>query len=956
VIRASLLRVLVLLSLVSAPVEATAEELRFTRSLNGHERWVLSLAISPDSARLVSGSDDQTLRIWDVATGLSRTLRKFDSAVTALAFSKDGSRLAVGTWDGELLICDAEIGKVVRELSEHEETITTVTFDPSGDYLASGSADDSLIVWDAENGDVLLTMHQGNEYDVTTAAFSPDGKRIVTGDGENELKIWDTENGEEVETLRGHSAVITSAAYSPDGRQLVSASWDKTLKLWNSESGEVTQTLRGHTGDITSVLFSPSGSRIVSAGDDKTLRVWNRNTGALLSTIEAHRESVSCIAMSPSGELLVSGSKRSIKVWTLGLATRRSPPESSPIAQCEVTRPSGAYALAVLNLTIPGDPESRNRSDRKARNWSYVGSLRDGVMVVDDGVGVLEPGGRLELKDSRLTGKFRRVDLDVEVEVEATISGDSISGHAKMGDRRATISGQYVSESELAKSNAIAGDKSWPAAQGPAGGGCSAQPTGVATIDDPSDLRLAWRSEETDIGRAMGNITRFMHTWKSASTRRTGTGCASPVVADGKVFFKYFVPAPRPADVPEAVIREYSLQKITESSARRSMLNEAKAAGYPGKELPIYAIEKMFQCADDVVLCLDAATGKTLWKAVIKNRGVNSQHHKAGPFDMSPAYGAGRVFALGMSGWLYAFDASTGDPLWETKSELDFSNALLVTGNVLVGPAGKEWGGYDVATGKFLWKTGGGRAVSTLSAWSTGGTDYLIGLMGARHARTGVACLEAKTGKEVWRLNVRVLTGGRGLGPGGLTVHGDVLLVNQNDGTGKKRDPIDPSIAAYRLTPKGASLLWKLGPDKDKARVEALRGKNARYGPVHNECVPVVVRDKYVFTADLRLVELATGKVVAITEGLAPKNGGYMQAIEDIVLVRRDGTHGNLAGGFYKSTDDGRVRCLTGEGSWIPPVGGTTTSYHHPIYYPLVDGRIFFRQENGVYCWDLRRK
>lgn len=60
--------------------------------------------------------------------------------------------------------------------------------------------------------------------------------------------------------------------------------------------------------------------------------------------------------------------------------------------------------------------------------------------------------------------------------------------------------------------------------------------------------------------------------------------------------------------------------------------------------------------------------------------------------------------------------------------------------------------------------------------------------------------------------------------------------------------------------------------------------------------------------------------------------------------------------GFYKVGEDGSVRSLLGEDARVPPIGGTTTSYHHPIFYPMVDGRIFFRQENGVYCWDIRKR
>ena len=633
-------------------------------------------------------------------------------------------------------------------------------------------------------------------------------------------------------------------------------------------------------------------------------------------------------------------------------AVAGAPQPRAGIANCEVTRPTGDYAVLVLKLTIPGEPKHADPSKRQPWNWTYVGGLRDGRMRVDDGVGLREPGGRLELRDGRLTGSFRRVDLGATVRVDATVKDDLLRGAAQVGERQAIVAGWIVPEDELARSNAVAKDRSWPAAQGPLGGGCCAEATGAATIDDLARIRLVWRCEESDVGRGMGNISRFMSNWPSASRLRTGSGCSSPLVADGKVYFRYFVPAPRSADTPERPIEAYNL---TEAAAHKQMLEEARRYGFQGDKLPTYAAEKMYQCTDDVMLCMDAATGKTLWKAVAKGRGINSQHHKAGPFDMSPACANGRVFSLGMSGWLYAFDATTGKPLWEVQSECDYSNALLAVGDVVVAPAGREWGGYDAATGRLVWTAGGGRAVSTLSAWSTDGKDYLIGVMGPNYASKGIGCLEAATGKQVWNVPVKVITGGRGLGPGGISVIGDRLLVNQNNGTGKKGDPVKPVIAAYHLTATKAKPLWQLGPDEDAARVQSLGGGSAHRSPVHGESVPVVVHGKYVFAADLRVADLATGKVLAKTEGLVPMNGGFMQAIEDIVLVRRDGTHGNMECGFYKIGRDGSVRPLT-KAAWIPPIGGTTTSYHHPLFYAMADGRIFFRQENGVYCWDVRAK
>ncbi len=288
------------------------------RTLRGHERWVLSLAISPDGKTLASGSGDQTLRLWDLLgeDGKSRILKRFESAVTALAFSKDGKKLAVGTWDGELLLLNANTGKVLKDLKEHNETITTIIFDPSGDYFASGSADDTLIVWDAKTGEDLLEMHQGNEYDVSTAAFSRDGERIVTGDGENDLKVWDTSHGEEIETLSGHEGPITCVAFMPDG-SIVSGSCDNTVRVWTGGKATV---LRGHADEVTALVLDSKGTRIISASEDKTIRIWDARTGKPQAILRGHRDSIPCLAISSDDTFIASGGNKTIRVWKIGKA------------------------------------------------------------------------------------------------------------------------------------------------------------------------------------------------------------------------------------------------------------------------------------------------------------------------------------------------------------------------------------------------------------------------------------------------------------------------------------------------------------------------------------------------------------------------------------------------------------------------------------------------------------
>ena len=134
------------------------------------------------------------------------------------------------------------------------------------------------------------------------------------------------------------------------------------------------------------------------------------------------------------------------------LADDAIPQPCEGIEKCEVSRPNGDYAMAVLRLSTPGDPRNADRAKRETRHWTYVGGVRDGRMRVDDGVGLREPGGWLEFKGKTIKGSFHRVDLNALVNVDATIGKHGkITGSATIGDSKATVVGEYYKEDELAE-------------------------------------------------------------------------------------------------------------------------------------------------------------------------------------------------------------------------------------------------------------------------------------------------------------------------------------------------------------------------------------------------------------------------------------------------------------------------------------------------------------------------
>ncbi|KAJ6564303.1 WD40-repeat-containing domain protein, partial [Mycena capillaripes] len=133
--------------------------------LEGHTNWVTSVAFSPDGKRIVSGSYDHTVRIWDAETGaaLREPLEGHTNSVTSVAFSPDGNRIVSGSYDATVRIWDAETGAALREpLEGHTDWVTSVAFSPDGKRIVSGSYDHTVHIWDAETGAALGEPLEGH--------------------------------------------------------------------------------------------------------------------------------------------------------------------------------------------------------------------------------------------------------------------------------------------------------------------------------------------------------------------------------------------------------------------------------------------------------------------------------------------------------------------------------------------------------------------------------------------------------------------------------------------------------------------------------------------------------------------------------------------------------------------------------------------------------------------------
>ncbi|KAI5118071.1 hypothetical protein M0805_003660 [Coniferiporia weirii] len=290
--------------------------------LTGHSGSVNSVAYSPDGIHIVSGSADNTLRIWDSQTGsaMGEPLTGHSDWVRSVAYSPDGRRIVSGSGDKTLRIWDAQTGSTVGEpLTGHSDWIRSITYSPDGRHIVSGSDDYTLRIWDAQTGCTVgepLTGHSGA---VLSVAYSSDGIHIVSGSADNTLRIWDTQTGNPMgESLTGHLGSVYSVAYSPNGRHIVSGSADNTLRIWDAQtSNAVGEPLTGHSDWIRSVAYSPDGRHIVSGSDDNTLRIWDAQTGnSVGEPLTDHSGYVRSVAYSLDGRHIVSGSDdNTLRIW-----------------------------------------------------------------------------------------------------------------------------------------------------------------------------------------------------------------------------------------------------------------------------------------------------------------------------------------------------------------------------------------------------------------------------------------------------------------------------------------------------------------------------------------------------------------------------------------------------------------------------------------------------------------
>ncbi|MDA1052928.1 MAG: serine/threonine protein kinase [Planctomycetota bacterium] len=320
-----------------------AEGIEEIRVLEGHEGQVNCMEMFADGKYALSGGNDGTLRLWDLATGneLPRSMKHSES-IWCVAVSPDG-KYAVsgggGTYvdgkpvnkDFDIRLWDIITGEEIRRFKGHESKVYGLAFSSDGAFIMSSSADGTVRQWRVRDGSEMAVL-RGHERSVRCIALSPDDRLAVSGSSDSTIRLWNLITAKEIRVLDGHWEVVTSVTFSPDGRYILSASTDTTMRLWDVETGKLVRQFRGHQTGVYSAGFAPNGRVAISgsgvlpegsgiqrpAGWDYRLRLWDVQTGQELRRWTSHTGGATQVRFGlKGGSVLTSGCDGTLLLWSL---------------------------------------------------------------------------------------------------------------------------------------------------------------------------------------------------------------------------------------------------------------------------------------------------------------------------------------------------------------------------------------------------------------------------------------------------------------------------------------------------------------------------------------------------------------------------------------------------------------------------------------------------------------
>jgi WD40 repeat protein len=353
---------------------------RAVQTFRGHQGYVMAAAFSPDGRRIVTGSSDNTAKVWEVATGREVfTLTGHEAPIECVAFGPDGRWIVTGGEDLTARIWDGETGKELHTLRGHSNSVSEVSISQDGKRVYASCFDGTTRAWDPVSGEELF--HEDlSGIGTRRLALSPEHHLLVIGsssilDSPGEIEVWDTAKRKQRFALKEGERFIQAAAISPDGQQVVTTIGDNLARIWDAWTGQELRVIEGRQGGLSRVGFSGDGQRVVLVGI-RTVEVWDVESGRELFSFDGQCSWDCVLAVSPDATRMVSRDRGdfSVKLWEA---------ERAPIpvgGMGAALSPDASHGVTAGGVVLTSDAITGGRvaylgsSDKRALIWE----MKDG--------------------------------------------------------------------------------------------------------------------------------------------------------------------------------------------------------------------------------------------------------------------------------------------------------------------------------------------------------------------------------------------------------------------------------------------------------------------------------------------------------------------------------------------------------------------------------------------------